>query len=94
MKRIERLQGFKAQRDDKYFTLYDGIAVEVCRYKTQQKGKWILLPCDMDESNKEEIVYYEEGYVLERSPFYQRHVYNPLTGEDALSAINISVPMS
>jgi hypothetical protein len=49
--------------------LFQDIADEVSLYLPQLRGKRILCPCDWDESYNEEIVYKEEGYVLERDLF-------------------------
>lgn len=67
--RTSRLQGSKKKRDDEYYTLFQDIADEVSHYLPQLSGKRILCPCDWDESYNEEIVYKEEGYVLERGLF-------------------------
>lgn len=71
VKRTERLQGSKRKRDDEYYTLFNDIAAEVSLYLPQLSGKRILCPCDWDESYNEEIVYKEEGYMLERDLFSQ-----------------------
>ena len=71
VKRTERLQGSKRKRDDEYYTLFNDIAAEVSLYLPQLRGKRILCPCDWDESYNEEIVYKEEGYMLERDLFSQ-----------------------
>ena len=71
VKRTERLQGSKQKRDDEYYTLFNDIAAEVSLYLPQLRGKRILCPCDWDESYNEEIVYKEEGYMLERDLFSQ-----------------------
>ena len=65
VKRTERLQGSKRKRDDEYYTLFNDIAADVSLYLPQLSGKRILCPCDWDESYNEEIVYKEEGYMLE-----------------------------
>ena len=69
VKRTTRLQGSKQKRDDEYYTLFQDIADEVSLYLPQLRGKRILCPCDWDESYNEEIVYKEEGYVLDRDLF-------------------------
>lgn len=69
VKRTERLQGSKRNKDDEYYTLFQDIADEVSLYLPQLRGKRILCPCDWDESYNEEIVYKEEGYVLGRDLF-------------------------
>ena len=69
VKRTTRLQGSKKKRDDEYYTLFQDIADEVSLYLPQLCGKRILCPCDWDESYNEEIVYKEEGYVLDRDLF-------------------------
>lgn len=71
IKRTERLQGSKNRRDDEYYTLFQDIADEVSLYLPQLRGKRILCPCDWNESYDEEIVYKEEGYVLNRDLFIQ-----------------------
>lgn len=69
VKRTTRLQSSKQKKDDEYYTLFQDIADEVSLYLPQLRGKRILCPCDWDESYNEEIVYKEEGYVLERDLF-------------------------
>ena len=69
VQRTTRLQGSKEKKDDEYYTLFQDIADEVSLYLPQLKGKRILCPCDWDESYNEEIVYKEEGYVLNRDLF-------------------------
>lgn len=69
IQRTTRLQGSKERKDDEYYTLFQDIADEVSLYLPQLRGKRILCPCDWDESYNEEIVYKEEGYVLNRDLF-------------------------
>jgi hypothetical protein len=69
VKRTTRLQGSKQKKDDEYYTLFQDIADEVSLYLPQLRGKRILCPCDWDESYNEEIVYKEEGYILDRELF-------------------------
>ena len=71
VKRTERLQGSKERRDDEYYTLFQDIADEVSLYLPQLRGKRILCPCDWNESYNEEIIYKEEGHVLNRDLFIQ-----------------------
>ena len=71
IKRPERLQGSKNRRDDEYYTLFQDIADEVSLYLSQLRGKRILCPCEWNESYDAEIVYKEEGYVLNRDLFIQ-----------------------
>lgn len=69
VQRTARLQSSKDKKDDEYYTLFQDIADELCLYLPQLRGKRILCPCDWDESYNEEIVYKEEGYVLNRDLF-------------------------
>lgn len=69
VQRTTRLQSSKEKKDDEYYTLFQDIADEVSLYLPQLRGKRILCPCDWDESYNEEIVYKEEGYVLNRDLF-------------------------
>lgn len=69
VQRTTRLQSSKNKKDDEYYTLFQDIADEVSLYLPQLRGMRILCPCDWDESYNEEIVYKEEGYVLNRDLF-------------------------
>ena len=69
VQRTKRLQSSKKNIDDEYYTLFQDIADEVSLYLPQLRGMRILCPCDWDESYNEEIVYKEEGYVLNRDLF-------------------------
>lgn len=69
MQRTQRLQGSKEKKDDEYYTLFQDVADEVSLYLEQLKGKRILCPCDWDESYNEEIVFKEEGYIINRGLF-------------------------
>lgn len=62
-KKQQVLNQSRLAKNDEFYTLYEDIADELPRYKSQLKGKRILCPCDWDESFKEALVYKEEGYI-------------------------------
>jgi hypothetical protein len=67
--RKQRLEKSQEVKDDEYYTLFEDISAELQNYKDQLKGKRIICPCDWDESYNEEIVYKEEGSVIQRGLF-------------------------